>query len=64
MSEEDIVEVEEPVQEQEELNEVPNEEEESKAEEKELPDEVVERAKKYGHLSKEEWIAQGRDCSL
>lgn len=24
-------------------------------------DEVVERAKKYGHLSKEEWEAQGRD---
>lgn len=24
-------------------------------------DEVVERAKKYGHLSKEEWVAQGRD---
>lgn len=23
--------------------------------------EVVERAKKYGHLSKEEWVAQGRD---
>ncbi len=24
-------------------------------------DEIVERAKKYGHLSKEEWVAQGRD---
>lgn len=24
-------------------------------------DEVVERAKKYGHLSKEEWVAAGRD---
>ncbi len=24
-------------------------------------DEVVERAKKYGHLSKEEWVAQGKD---
>lgn len=27
----------------------------------EEPSEVVERAKKFGHLSKEEWIAQGRD---
>lgn len=25
------------------------------------PDESVQQAKKYGHLSKEEWIAQGRD---
>lgn len=24
-------------------------------------DEIVERAKKYGHLSKEDWVAQGRD---
>lgn len=30
-------------------------------EESSQSDEIVERAKKYGHLSKEEWIAQGRD---
>lgn len=30
-------------------------------EEKQEENEVVERAKKYGHLSKEEWVAQGRD---
>ena len=41
-----------------------NEEESEKEESVEAPteqDEVVERAKKYGHLSKEEWVAQGRD---
>lgn len=49
--------VEEVVQENEEL-EVEEEEQESE------DSEVVERAKKYGHLSKEEWIAQGKDPAL
>ncbi len=38
--------------------------EENNSEENESSDnEVVERAKKYGHLSKEEWIAAGKDPS-
>ena len=47
----------------EEVNDESNDEviEESTGEELSPDDEVVERAKKYGHLSKEEWIAQGRD---
>lgn len=41
---------------------MPSEEEnEVTVEESSEDPEVVERAKKYGHLSKEEWIAQGRD---
>lgn len=51
---EDVVEVEE--------EELGSEVEEGDSEEEESGNsEVVERAKKYGHLSKEEWIAQGRD---
>lgn len=54
---------------EEDIAEVENEEEKpelpdeglSNEEENEVDPEVVERAKKYGHLSKEEWIAQGRD---
>lgn len=34
---------------------------ETEQEDKPETDEVVERAKKYGHLSKEEWVAAGRD---
>lgn len=55
---EDILENEhEEINEEEKQQELPNEEE------NEVDPEVVERAKKYGHLSKEEWIAQGRDPS-
>jgi hypothetical protein len=42
------------------IEEVSNEEPEE-LEEESGDAEVVERAKKYGHISKEEWIAQGRD---
>lgn len=44
-------------------NEIPNEEEPEQEEtgQEEGNTEVLERAKKYGHLSKEEWVAQGRD---
>jgi hypothetical protein len=45
-------------------DEIEDEESESvddESEEESGNSEVVERAKKYGHLSKEEWIAQGRD---
>ncbi len=37
------------------------EEDASEEQEKDVDPEVVERAKKYGHLSKEEWIAKGND---
>jgi hypothetical protein len=43
--------------------EVDNEESEVDNEESLEDQEVVERAKKYGHLSKEEWVAQGKDPS-
>lgn len=51
------------IQEEEILEEVVEEEvvEPEESVEQEEDPEVVERAKKYGHLSKEEWIAQGRD---
>lgn len=45
----------------EELDDQTAEVEETEAEQEQENSEVVERAKKYGHLSKEEWIAQGRD---
>lgn len=48
----------EPEIQEEELQEEVHEEEEPEQEE---DSEVVEKAKKYGHLSKEEWIKQGRD---
>lgn len=37
------------------------EQEEELVEEVEQDEEVVSRAKKYGHMSKEDWVAQGRD---
>lgn len=40
------------------------EEEQEEPEGEQPDDEVVERAKKYGHLSKEEWVAQGKDPKL
>ncbi len=50
------------------IDEVVNEEEilplvndEEQGEQESVDDEVTQRAKKFGHLSKEEWIAQGRD---
>lgn len=56
---EEVVLNEEPAEVSEEESEQDNQEE---TEGKESgTDEVVERAKKYGHLSKEEWVAQGRD---
>lgn len=45
------------------LEETQQEEPEESSEENES-DEVTERAKKYGHLSKEEWVAAGRDPNL
>lgn len=41
-----------------------SEEESSEPEQESSDSEVVERAKKYGHLSKEEWVAAGKDPSL
>ena len=38
-----------------------SEEQESESSGEDHEDEIVERAKKYGHLSKEEWVAAGRD---
>jgi hypothetical protein len=56
--EDDVVDL----QEEEVLEVVEEQEEEPQVEQQEEDEpEVVERAKKYGHLSKEEWIAQGRD---
>lgn len=47
-------------------NKVDNEEEivDNEEQEESSDPELVERAKKFGHLSKEEWIAQGRDPKL
>lgn len=61
---EDLISAEEAVKEvtnEEIVNEEELSNEESHEEEHQEENEVVERAKKYGHLSKEEWIAQGRD---
>lgn len=44
-----------------EITELNEQEDEATDEDSSEDKEVVERAKKYGHLSKEEWIAQGRD---
>lgn len=60
MIEDDEVIVEEELpEEQLDEEELPEQEDEQSSEE--VPDEVTERAKKFGHLSKEEWTAQGRD---
>lgn len=57
---EDFITAEEAVEEV--ITEEPSEEVgQEETHEDEGQNEVVERAKKYGHLSKEEWIAQGRD---
>ncbi len=59
--------IEEPEMEEEIPEEIPEEPddpedpEEDAEENDKSQDEVVERAKKYGHLSKEDWVAQGRD---
>ena len=54
VNDDDVIINEEVINEEEtEINEEPIEEE--------VSDEVTERAKKYGHLSKEEWIAAGKD---
>lgn len=57
--EEATLEVTEEVENEEELS---NEETEQEAEPE--TNEVVEKAKKFGHLSKEDWVAQGRDPKL
>ena len=57
IAEDEIVDI---VEEEESEDEVSNEE----TQQEEAPEEdaeVVERAKKYGHLSKEEWVAAGKD---
>lgn len=67
MEREDLITAEEAVEEveQEELeNDVQEEREDETAEEIEQSEPEVEKAKKYGHLSKEDWIAQGRDPKL
>lgn len=49
---------------EEEVLEEPEQEEPETEPEDEQSDEVVERAKKYGHLSKDEWTAAGKDPAL
>jgi hypothetical protein len=64
---EDLITAEEAVEEvvnEEESHEEGLSNEETAHEEDAQEDEVVERAKKYGHLSKEDWVAQGRDPKL
>ena len=69
-AEEAIEEVQEDELEEEVLEEVEPEEEaseedvEPEEDESSEDDEIVQRAKKYGHLSKEEWIAQGKNPDL
>lgn len=64
MSEElEAVEYEEPEESGEELEVESPEEPEAESPDEETDSEVVERAKKYGHLSKAEWIAAGNDPS-
>ncbi len=62
--EEDVIieeELLEAVEEQEELDQEEEIVEESSEEDESPQDDIVERAKKYGHLSKEEWVAKGND---
>lgn len=55
----DLIEAEEALEK--EPEEDASEEQESESSGEDHEDEIVERAKKYGHLSKEEWVAAGRD---